>query len=103
MPYSWYDLHNAGNDATYTLYALVMMAARWAEHSGRVAVGEGLRAFVEGEVAAPRWRPVRRALGAHLVGDKGGDTTRRLGSGLEAVAKSLRLTSITRRVVKPGW
>ncbi|KUI56325.1 hypothetical protein VP1G_10805 [Cytospora mali] len=99
IPYNWYDLHNAGNDATYTLYALIMLAARWTEYKGGAAAG--LRAFVEGEVAAPRWRPVRNSLGAHRVEEEVRDPVVRLGSGLVAVAKSLRLSSSeAKKVVK---
>lgn len=54
IPYSWYDLHNAGNDATYTLYALIMLAARWTKYKGRTAAAAELRTFSEGEAIAPR-------------------------------------------------
>lgn len=79
-----------------------MLAARWAEYNGRIPAAAGLRAFVEGEAAVPRWRPVRKALGAHPV-EEVRDPVKRLGSGLEAAAKSLRLSSFeTKRVVKPN-
>ena len=29
-PYKPYELHNAGNDATYTLYVMVLLAVKWA-------------------------------------------------------------------------
>lgn len=73
VPFSPTDLHNAGNDATYTLYALILLAIRHAE-AGMAEDGltqnlrgqvEHLRALVRAELEAPRWKPVRRALGAH--------------------------------------
>ncbi|KUI72149.1 hypothetical protein VM1G_08086 [Cytospora mali] len=101
VPYNWYDLHNAGNDATYTLYTLIMLAARWTEYKGGAVAAAGLRAFVEGEAAAPRWKPVRNSLGAHRVEEEVRNPVVRLGSGLVAVAKSLRLSSSeAKKVVK---
>ncbi|KAL1868505.1 hypothetical protein Daus18300_005939 [Diaporthe australafricana] len=79
VPYSWHHLHNAGNDATYTLHALIMLAIRWAESTDKAREGltskrlEQLRAFAEAELKAPRWKPIRRALGAHHVGKIPGD------------------------------
>ncbi|ROW13940.1 hypothetical protein VPNG_04161 [Cytospora leucostoma] len=90
VPHNWHDLHNAGNDATYTLHALILLAARWAEHNGETAAAVGLCAFVEGELAVPRWTPVRKALGAHRAEEELRDPVKRLGSGLVAVATSLR-------------
>lgn len=106
VPYDWHDLHNAGNDATYTLYALILLAARWAEHHGEVAAAAaavGLRVFVEGELAAPRWTPVRKALGAHRAEEELRDPVERLGSGLvAAAARSMRSSSRPGGKAKPG-
>lgn len=72
IAHSWYDLHNAGNDATFALYALLKLGIRWAE-STKTTEGptskslEQLCEFTEAELNAPRWKPVRRALGAHHI------------------------------------
>lgn len=86
VPYSWHHLHKAGNDATYTLHALIMLAIRWGESIDKAREGpasnlfEQLREFVEAELMkAPRWKPVERALGAHHVGRIPGDTVRGQG------------------------
>lgn len=73
VPFSPLDLHNAGNDATYTLYGLILLAIRHAE-AAMAENGstqdlqeqvERLSALVKAEHEAARWKPVRRALGAH--------------------------------------
>ncbi|KAM0321410.1 hypothetical protein ACHAQA_010126 [Verticillium albo-atrum] len=67
--HSSYELHNAGNDATYTLHAMLSLAIRWAEGQESTEEStqslERLRAFVKEIRQAPRWKPVRKALGAH--------------------------------------
>lgn len=67
-PYNSYELHNAGNDATYTLYIMVLLAVKWAAgkdmaQGGLANIGR-LQKFMETESKARRWKPVRRALGA---------------------------------------
>ncbi|KAH8755720.1 hypothetical protein F5883DRAFT_570625 [Diaporthe sp. PMI_573] len=39
VAHSWHHLHNAGNDATYTLYALLRLGIRWAESTDNVREG----------------------------------------------------------------
>lgn len=94
VPHEGRSLHNAGNDATYTLHALILLAIRWAEATGDEEPAstrlQQLRVFVEAEMKAPKWKPVRRALGAHSV-EEIPRSNRGLGSGLEALAKRLML------------
>lgn len=90
------DLHNAGNNATYTLHALVKLAIRWAEGKEltpeRSVQVERLRKITEAESQAPRWKPFRRALGAYTVDLKGVTTAGpvRLGSGLKSLADLIK-------------
>lgn len=87
VAHSWHHLHNAGNDATYTLYALLKLGIRWAESTDKARGGpvpktlEQLREFTEAELNAPRWKPVRRALGAYQINIEGisGDGARAAG------------------------
>lgn len=96
VPYNERDLHNAGNDATYTLHALILLAVRYANcmmaeekpSPEQLEHTERLRAFARVEFEAPRWKPVRRALGAHSR-EKGAQSTRKLGSGLELLISAL--------------
>lgn len=70
-PYNSYELHNAGNDATYTLYVMVLLTVKWA--NGKVMAQRELanvwrpQEFMETELKARRWEPVRRALGARSI------------------------------------
>ena len=100
--YDWNDLHNAGNDATYTLHALVKLAIRWAEGKELIPEQsvqvERLRKIAEAESQAPRWKPFRRALGAYTV-DLKGETAAgpvRLGSGLKSLVDSMKSSPTTR-------
>lgn len=85
VDHSWHHLHNAGNDATYTLYALLKLGIRWAESTDEAREGpvskslEQLCEFTEAELKAPRWKPVRRALGAHHIEMISGDVARAEG------------------------
>lgn len=71
-PHQRHELRNAGNEATYTLYAMLLLALRWSQQR-RVATArearnrELVRVFVNREIEAPRWEPVREALGAHAA------------------------------------
>lgn len=68
-PHEASELHNAGNDATYTLHAVLLLAVKWARQQQMTQAQsdhqEIISAFVLREMVAPRWKPVRRALGAH--------------------------------------
>lgn len=99
VPYDTQDLHNAGNDATYTLYALILLVVRYAEcimaeeeepTQEQLEHAEQLRAFTRAEFEAPRWKPVRRALGAHGLEET---PVRKLGSGLGSLTSRLRSTT----------
>lgn len=85
VAHSRHHLHNAGNDATYTLYALLKLGIRWAESTDKAREGpvskslEQLCKFTEAELKAPRWKPVRRALGAHHIERISGDVARAEG------------------------
>ena len=54
-PHDYRELHNAGNGATYALYAILLLAFRWSQErgaTGRVAENrERIRAFVQSEVS----------------------------------------------------
>jgi hypothetical protein len=69
-PYAPREMHNAGNDATFTLHALLRLALKYADsHYGiseKAAQNrETLQLFVDREINyGRRWEPVRSALGA---------------------------------------
>lgn len=72
-PYEAHELHNAGNDATYTLFAVLLLAVTWADQQQEQQATQTqednrqrIWAFTNHEIRAPRWGPVRRALGARL-------------------------------------
>ncbi|TWU77540.1 hypothetical protein ED733_007465 [Metarhizium rileyi] len=74
-PHNYWELHNAGNDATYTLHVLVSLVLRWAERKEPTADTlfnvDCLKAFLNFELhESPRWEPVRCALGAHWSKDE---------------------------------
>ncbi|RNJ52811.1 hypothetical protein D7B24_002857 [Verticillium nonalfalfae] len=63
-PYGPHELHNAGNDATYTLRATLMLAAVWGDGQeslpGATTYQERLRSFAFAEANSPnRWISVR--------------------------------------------
>ena len=64
------ELHNAGNDATYTLHLALAFALRESEggrlsHPDQHLVAIRLREVLNGEVATgQKWTPVRQSLGA---------------------------------------
>ncbi|KAI1085587.1 hypothetical protein F5B20DRAFT_8053 [Whalleya microplaca] len=68
------ELHNAGNDATYTLHIMVVLAIKWATSKdltkGEFANVGRLQSFIQTELyETPRWKPIRCALGAHCPDD----------------------------------
>ncbi|KAG7148203.1 hypothetical protein HYQ46_002931 [Verticillium longisporum] len=63
-PYEPHELHNAGNDATYTLRATLMLAAGWGNEQeslgGATTHHERLRSFAFAEAnSLDWWKPVR--------------------------------------------
>jgi hypothetical protein len=76
-PFTRHELHNAGNDATFTLHAMLGIALMHEETSNRQGISEKergnlhlLRLFIEREVRhGRRWKPIRRALGAYMTED----------------------------------
>lgn len=69
-PFESSDLHNAGNDATYALHALLMLVIRSSEGSDLGCVQrnslERLQALAQRELYEfPRWKPTRGSLGFH--------------------------------------
>lgn len=74
-PHAVHELHNAGNDATFTLHALLRLALKHADSqqggSAQEATNqERLQRFVDREINhGRRWEPTRKALGAHAVPD----------------------------------
>jgi hypothetical protein len=68
-PHEAYELHNAGNDATYTLLADLLLSVKWADqrqlNEDHTSNRRLIESFVKLEIEAPRWVPVRGALGAH--------------------------------------
>jgi hypothetical protein len=66
------DFHNAGNDATYTLHAMLMLAIKGSE-SREMSLPENeslehLRALVQNELHQyPRWKPPRRPVGFYAL------------------------------------
>jgi hypothetical protein len=74
-PFTRRELHNAGNDATFTLHAMLGIALMHEETSNRRDISEKerenlqlLRLFIEREVShGRRWKPIRRALGAYMT------------------------------------
>ena len=83
-PFQRRELHNAGNDATYTMHAMMMLALKWAEAKhltkDQSVNVERLRAFAKAELHGDgRWKPVRQSLGARVISDPGGaDETERV-------------------------
>lgn len=77
-PYNSYELHNAGNDATYTLYIMILLAVKWAAGKDlaqrELANVKRLQEFMETELKARRWEPLRRALGARSFEGSVGST-----------------------------
>jgi hypothetical protein len=72
-PHETSDLHNAGNDATFTLHAMVMLAIKSSEsREMNLAERENLKrllAFAQVELyECPRWKPTRAALGFYAPG-----------------------------------
>lgn len=72
-PFGRYDLHNAGNDATFTLHALLLLAIKSSESRDMISSEERvslerLRALVQAEVyECERWSPTRAALGCRAL------------------------------------
>jgi hypothetical protein len=72
-PYENSDLHNAGNDATFTLNAMLMLAIKSSESREMGSVErenlERLRAMTQVELSeCQRWKPTRTALGFYAPG-----------------------------------
>jgi hypothetical protein len=72
-PYEASDLHNAGNDATFTLHAMLMLAIRSSESREMDSVQrenfENLRAVAQTELyECQRWKPIRKSLGFYARG-----------------------------------
>ena len=72
-PYESSDLHNAGNDATFTLQALLMLVIRSSENREMSLVQrenlERLRAVAQMELyERGRWKPTRKSLGFYAPG-----------------------------------
>jgi hypothetical protein len=72
-PYETSELHNAGNDATFTLHALLMLVIKSSESREIGLVQrenlERLRAVAQMELyERQRWKPVRRSLGFYAPG-----------------------------------
>ena len=75
-PHTVYELHNAGNDATFTLHALLRLALKYADnrHGGSTQEAiinqERVQRFVDREInESRRWEPTRQALGVHVIQD----------------------------------
>jgi hypothetical protein len=72
-PYESSDLHNAGNDATFTLHGMLMLVIKSSEsrEMGLVQRGnlERLRAVAQMELyECQRWKPTRKYLGFYAPG-----------------------------------
>jgi len=72
-PYEDSDLHNAGNDATFTLHAMLKLVIRSSESRKMGLVQRGnlghLRAVAQLELhECPRWKPTRMSLGFYAPG-----------------------------------
>ena len=72
-PYKSSDLHNAGNDATFTLHAMLMLAIKSPESREMGLVQreklERLRAVAQMELyECQRWKPTRKSLGFYSPG-----------------------------------
>lgn len=67
LPFGRYELHNAGNDATYTLHlALAFVLGENEGGANQRLATTRLREVLDGEVATGhKWTPVRQSLGAH--------------------------------------
>ncbi|KAF3766191.1 hypothetical protein M406DRAFT_330029 [Cryphonectria parasitica EP155] len=71
VPFDTRDLHNAGNDATYTLHALILLAVRYAEcvmaegepTQEQLEHVERLRAVARAEFEAPKWKAGQESFG----------------------------------------
>lgn len=63
-----HELHNAGNDATFTLYVTLLLEVKWSEEQEKatqeVKNREFIQVFVYCEInEVPRWKPTWRAFG----------------------------------------
>lgn len=72
-PYKNSDLHNAGNDATFVLHAMLMLAIKSSEDRELGSVEtenlERLRALTQVELyECQHWKPTRTALGFYAPG-----------------------------------
>jgi hypothetical protein len=72
-PYENSDLHNAGNDATFTLHAMLMLTIRSSKNREMSLIEkenlERLQALVQIELyECQRWKPTRAALGFYAPG-----------------------------------
>ncbi|KIM96022.1 hypothetical protein OIDMADRAFT_59109 [Oidiodendron maius Zn] len=72
-PYKRSDLHNAGNDATFTLHAMLMLAIKSAESREIGPIErenlERLKALTQVELdECTRWKPTRIAVGFYAPG-----------------------------------
>jgi hypothetical protein len=72
-PYESSDLHNAGNDATFTLHAMLMLVIKSSENREMGLVQrenlERLRAVAQMELyECQRWKPARKSLGFYAPG-----------------------------------
>ena len=64
------ELHVAGNDATFTLWAMLWLVMGSCERYGVKSERlEGLRGVAWREMGGERWRPMRRALGFYAPAD----------------------------------
>jgi hypothetical protein len=72
-PYESSDLHNAGNDATFTLHAMLMLVIKSSESREMGLIQrenlERLRAVAQMELyEGQRWKPTRKSLGFYAPG-----------------------------------
>jgi hypothetical protein len=72
-PYEISELHNAGNDATFTLHAMLMLVIKRSESReitlAQREILERLRAVAQMELhERQRWKPTRRSLGFYAPG-----------------------------------
>ncbi|KAF4630302.1 hypothetical protein G7Y89_g7837 [Cudoniella acicularis] len=75
IPYKKWDLHNAGNDATFTLHAMLMLAIRSSESRELDVIEsqnlERLRALAQFELhERERWKPTRKGPNANRFYDR---------------------------------
>jgi hypothetical protein len=72
-PHESSELHNAGNDATFTLHAMLMLVMKSSESREMGLVQrehlERLRAVAQMELSeCQRWKPTRKSLGFYAPG-----------------------------------